>query len=109
MEGALEGLEAVGVNVRNEEELDVKRKGKGKERRSSGWRDLEDAGVEEDERVWLHCSVGDVMEDDEIEGEKIQVRSLHHPLSVLICLVINTPILTISRRPKSPLCKALTG
>ena len=30
----------------------------------------------EDNRVWLHCSVGDGMEDDEIEGERVQVRGL---------------------------------
>jgi hypothetical protein len=64
--GALEGLEAVGremgVNVvgRGEGEGEGKGKGKGKE-------------GEEDDRVWLHCSIGDAMEDEEIEAERLQV------------------------------------
>lgn len=75
-EGALEGLEAVGreigVSVRGEKEdaslKDVKGKGKDAEGKNAL------AGTEaEDNRVWLHCSVGDGMEDDEIEGERVQV------------------------------------
>lgn len=32
--------------------------------------------VEEDKTIWLHCSVGEAMEDDEIEGERIQVAQI---------------------------------
>ena len=68
-EAFIESLEAVGreigVSVREKPEKDVKGKGKQKGK---------DVVVDEDERVWLHCSVGEAMEDDEIEGERVQVR-----------------------------------
>lgn len=78
-EGALEGLEAVGreigVSVRSEKEDGVPKDVEGKGKEAEGKNIL--AGTDaEDNRVWLHCSVGDGMEDDEIEGERVQVRGL---------------------------------
>lgn len=73
----MEGLEAVGreigVSVRGDAVPDDKGKGKGKE--VDPWEKLVGAGAEEDKTVWLHCSVGEAMEDDEIEGERIQVST----------------------------------
>ena len=78
-EAFLQGVEAlgreIGVNVRDEksEKKDsATDKGKGKVK----WDGLEGTEAEEDKRVWLHCSVGEPMDDEEIEGEKdkIQVR-----------------------------------
>ena len=74
-EAFIESLEAVGreigVSVRDKPEKDVK--GKGKQR-------SKDSTIDDDERVWLHCSVGEPMEDDEIEGERVQVRSRYRSL-----------------------------
>ncbi|ORY59426.1 DUF2407 C-terminal domain-domain-containing protein [Leucosporidium creatinivorum] len=74
-EAFLEGLEAVGreigVNVRDEKE-EKEGKGKGKEKVVNG---LEDTEAEEDKRVWLHCSVGEPMDDEEIEGEKEKIQT----------------------------------
>lgn len=72
-EAFLEGLEAVGrevgISVRDEKAELAEKEGKGKGREGKG-------GEEEDQTVWLHCSVGEPMDDEEIEGEKekIQVR-----------------------------------
>lgn len=79
----LQGLEAVGrelgVSVRNgsgehertEQQEDVKGKGKS---RQNEWTDLKGTEAEEDKRVWLHCSVGEPMDDDEIAGEQDKVQ-----------------------------------
>ena len=89
----LEGLEAVGreigVSVRGSASnatatapdekgkrrasLDIKGKGKEKDQ----WNKLEGTEAEEDERVWLQCSVGEPMEEEELTGEqdKDQVSS----------------------------------
>ncbi|KAI5477785.1 hypothetical protein MNV49_005869 [Pseudohyphozyma bogoriensis] len=82
----LEGLEAVGreigVNVRGGDEKeaeDTKGKGKGKGKgkaKEKAWDGLKGTEAEEDNRVWLHCSVGEVMEDDEIEGERVQTSQI---------------------------------
>lgn len=59
-----DSLEAVtrdiGLNVGSA----PKDKGKGK--------DVEKEQHEEENKVWLHCSVGDVLDDDELESERIQ-------------------------------------
>ena len=89
-DGAMEGLEAVrreiGVSVRGEKDnsadaVALSGKGKGKAKESDKWDHLI---TEDDKTVWLHCSVGDVMEDDEIEGERIQVRSLQSKAQVAL-------------------------
>lgn len=79
----MEGIEAVRREIgaaRGEKDgagavaADANDKGKGKGKESAPWDHLAGAVAEDDKTVWLHCSVGDVMEDDEIEGERIQVR-----------------------------------
>jgi hypothetical protein len=71
-EAFLEGLEAVGreigVNVRDEKGKAEEGKGKVKEKVGGG---LE---VEEYNTAWLHCSVGEPMDDEEIEGEKEKIQ-----------------------------------
>jgi hypothetical protein len=114
-EGAMEGLEAVGreigVTVRGgggggddkmnkekaEDQRDVKGKGKEKEKSLAG------TEAEEDKRVWLHCSVGEPMEDEEIEGEKVQVCSL-----VRFARGVQLTTLRLCRLLKSLRCKAST-
>lgn len=60
----------IGVNVRDEKgKEEVKGKGKGKEKVGGA---LE---AEEDNTVWLHCSVGEPMDDEEIEGEKEKIQA----------------------------------
>lgn len=60
------------MNVRDEKgKEEVKGKGKGKERVGGG---LEGTEGEEDNTVWLHCSVGEPMDDEEIEGEKEKIQ-----------------------------------
>ncbi len=53
-------------------------KGKGKEKEVEGRVFVGDEGttVAEDEVVWLHCSVGEPIEDNEVQGEKEQVSRL---------------------------------
>ncbi|SCZ97409.1 BZ3500_MvSof-1268-A1-R1_Chr4-2g07195 [Microbotryum saponariae] len=87
LEGAIEGIEAaVGVTVPRAS-IDLKggskqdaahqrdRKGKGKEK------DMTLAGTEaeNDKQVWLHCSVGEPMDDEEIDSERIQVGLIWPP------------------------------
>lgn len=70
-QGALQGLEAIGVNSLFEMD-------------QSPSKEKAAVVVDEEDRVWLHCSVGEVMEDDEIEGERIQVRNSFSPLVPLL-------------------------
>lgn len=44
------------------------RKGKGKEKESNGTEQAE-------EQIWLHCSIGDVIEDEEVTNELPSVSS----------------------------------
>ncbi|GAA5966808.1 hypothetical protein JCM21900_006096 [Sporobolomyces salmonicolor] len=79
------GLEAVGRGIgkvvevvagegeRGGEERREKGKGKAREGRAA-------AETEEDARVWLHCSVGEAMDDDEVEGEDAQPSAQITPL-----------------------------
>ncbi|KDE06544.1 hypothetical protein MVLG_03193 [Microbotryum lychnidis-dioicae p1A1 Lamole] len=85
LEGAIEGIEAaVGVTVPRAS-IDLKggskqdaaqqrrdSKGKGKEK------DMTLAGTEaeDDKQVWLHCSVGEPMDDEEIDSERIQTTQI---------------------------------
>ncbi|KAM0753899.1 hypothetical protein T439DRAFT_378013 [Meredithblackwellia eburnea MCA 4105] len=93
-DGAMQGLEAVGREIGvtvpgNEGDEDGKgkgkgpasasSKGKGKAKESDNWDKMMSTagGVEEDDKtVWLHCSVGEPMDDDEIEGERVQTTQL---------------------------------
>ncbi|GAA5925813.1 hypothetical protein JCM1841_006323 [Sporobolomyces salmonicolor] len=80
-----EGLEAVGRGIgkvvevvagegeRGGEERGEKGKGKARDGRAA-------AETEEDARVWLHCSVGEAMDDDEVEGEDSQPSAQITPL-----------------------------
>ncbi|GAA5894533.1 hypothetical protein JCM5296_005122 [Sporobolomyces johnsonii] len=82
-----EGLEAVGRGIgkvvevvagegdRDGEERGEKGKGKGKAGERTGA-----VGSEEDARVWLHCSVGEAMDDEEVEGENSQPSAQITPL-----------------------------
>jgi len=89
----------IGVNVRDEKGKaeEVKPgKGKGKEKVGGG---LE---VEEDNTVWLHCSVGEPMDDEEIEGEKekIQVsrfvgRAEERSAELILCTPFRPPKLLL--------------
>lgn len=77
----LDGLEAAtGVNLRGGEKLQEEKNSKGKGKETVGWEDLQGTEAEEESRIWLQCSVGEVMEDDEIEGERIQVCGTIHTL-----------------------------
>lgn len=84
-----EELEAVGRNIGvelssgNQSGAGVEKevKGKGKGREMNHYSALAGTEAEDDQRVWLHCSVGEAMEDDEIEGERIQVSRF-----VALCL-----------------------
>lgn len=71
----MEGLEeAIGVRRSEDEKNDSSGKGKEKEKIKDG---LEGTEAEEDKRVWLHCSVGEVIEEEEEKSgveEKDQVR-----------------------------------
>lgn len=66
-QGALQGLEAIGVNS-------LLKPGRSSMEKDRLLFDLEkQEKALEDDRVWIHASVGEAMEDDEIEGERIQV------------------------------------
>ncbi|KAL8278484.1 hypothetical protein RQP46_009174 [Phenoliferia psychrophenolica] len=85
-DSAMEGIEAVRreiVAVRGEKDpgpdasaAASSGKGKGKAKESDKWDQLVGAVMEDDKTVWLHCSVGDTMEDDEIEGERVQTTQI---------------------------------
>ena len=83
----IHGLEAVGreigATVRGEklEPLKVDVKGKGKETQSaSAGPAASDGGVAEGEaKIWLHCSVGDVVQDDDEADEAVQVGCSSSP------------------------------
>lgn len=65
--GAARGLIGEGLVA----DLGVDRKGKGKEKEKDRGRENEEE--EEDTRVWLHCSVGEPMEEEELSEDKVQV------------------------------------
>ncbi|GAA5867832.1 hypothetical protein JCM1840_003459 [Sporobolomyces johnsonii] len=78
-----EGLEAVGRGIGKVVEVvagegdreERGEKGKGKARERTGA-----VESEEDARVWLHCSVGEAMDDEEVEGENSQPSAQITPL-----------------------------
>lgn len=67
-QGALSGLELIGVNNL----LKPGRSSMDKDQ-SLFEKERQQTIIDEDDRVWLHCSVGEAMEEDEIEGERTQV------------------------------------
>ncbi|SCV69269.1 BQ2448_2289 [Microbotryum intermedium] len=85
LEGAIEGIEAavrvtvprasIDLKGRTKQDAAHQRKdskGKGKEKD----RTLAGTEAEDDKRVWLHCSVGEPMDDEEIDSERVQTTQI---------------------------------
>lgn len=105
--GVREGLQAVGRGIgkvvrgtmgerAGDDEMSLLEKGKAKDDGTVS------DGEEEEEQIWLHCSVGEPIEDEEPTEEKDQVR-----LARLLQRVFVDTVLHSRRRLHR--CKALTG